>query len=115
MSDERITQLERNFDKLATTVRGEDGNNGLRSSVNRAHTAVKENAGEIAAIKREIAELKSESMRGDNEMKDRLIERIDTVDRELTAKIDHHRVYQNRMLITILLAVIGSIIMPVVM
>ena len=115
MSQDKIAEIESRLDKLSVTVKGEDGSNGLRSSVQRAHSAIKECNKEIDKIKSELAELKTTSLQGDINMQEKVVEKIDRVDRDLTIKLEQHQIYQNRMLIMILLAVIGSIIVPVFM
>ena len=111
-ADERINELERRVDKIATTVHGEHGDNGLRASVERAHKGVKECRGELTKLEREVGQFKETSMRRDIEMQEKVIKKIDAVEHGLVVKIDGYKTYQNMMLITILLAVIGSIIVP---
>jgi hypothetical protein len=98
------------IERTRVVLQGENGDNGIRSSVERAHKAIGALQTNIKMVQDAIAALTLESCAGDHEMQVLVVEELRRLEKEMNAKADTDRKWRVGQAIAVSLAVAAILV-----
>lgn len=107
---EEVREVRGLLERTRVVLHGEDGTNGLRSSLERAHKAIKDVQTSVKLMSDAVAELSLTSATGDKDMQVLVIEELRRLERDMQTRSDRERRWRIGQTITLVFGVVGILL-----